>query len=152
MCKCNQIFANFRWNDLATIRMEMLPKNAGVYAVRVRERGKPIEWIISCSHALLGEINWFHFEEYVVSRIRRLRNIGGCPLIYIGAAPTSLRGRYKDMCGERHTAFYPIVALLFAGWKLDFGWFEDGEPAKKERLLKKQYRKVHGALPALVQR
>lgn len=152
MCKCDQIFADFRWYDLVTIRMKMLPKDAGVYAVRVRERGKPVEWITSRSHALLGKIGWFSLENYVLSRIRRLENIGDCPVIYIGAAPTSLRGRYKDMCGERHTAFYPIVALLFAGWKLDFGSFEDNEPAKKERLLKEQFRKVHGTLPALVQR
>lgn len=152
MCECDQIFADFRWNNLVALRMEMLPKDAGVYAVRVRERGKPVEWILSRSHALLGKISWRSFENYVLSRIRRLEKILGCPLIYIGAAPTSLRGRYKDMCGERHTAFYPILALLFAGWKLDFGWFEDEEARKREQLLKEQYLKIHGALPALVQR
>lgn len=152
MCECDHIFTGFLWKDLVTLNANKLPKTTGVYAIRIGKRGEPIERVISRAYEFLGKINWPPFRNHVLSRVHRLEEIRECPIIYIGAAPTSLQGRYKDLCGRRHTAFYAIIALLFAGWKLDFGWIEDEEPLQKERHLKRQYANLHGNLPAIVRR
>ncbi|GEM_PF-4615753 len=67
------------------------PQNKGVYVIRVRKRGKAIEEAISRLEAFLNESNWFPLMEHVSDRINRLKNIGNCPLIYIGAAPSAKR-------------------------------------------------------------
>jgi hypothetical protein len=152
MCKCDPIFTEFQWKDLVTLSAQKLPKTTGVYAIRISKKGEPIKRVISNAYKLLGKIDWSQFEHHVLSRVRRLEEIRECPIIYIGAAPTSLKGRYKDLCGRRHTAFYAIIALLFAGWKLDFGWIEDEKPLQKEKRLKRQYSNIHGRLPAVVKR
>lgn len=152
MCKCDHIFTDFQWKNLVTLNPQQLPSRKGVYTIRISKRGEPIERIIARAHEFLAKLNWSTFENHVLSRVHRLREITDCPLIYIGAAPTSLPSRYKDLCGKRHTAFYAIVSLLSAGWKLDFGWKEDKKPLQKEEQLKRQYSRVHGKLPAIVRR
>jgi len=48
---------------------------------------------------------------------------------------------------------YPLWALLYFGWELEYGWVEDEKPAELEETLKRRYRQVHrGKLPALVDR
>ena len=155
ICKCNQIFTKFQWADLASLNPKQIPKNKGVYVIRVRKRGKAVEEAISRVEAFLSETNWYPFMEHVSDRINRLKNIGSCPVIYIGAAPstkTGLRGRYVDLCGRRHTVFFPILTLLLAEWGLDFGWFETEQPKRYEERLKRLYLEIHGSLPALVKR
>jgi len=66
---------------------------------------------------------------------------------------TSIRSKYRDLAGRRHTALYPVLALLLAGWKLDYGFKTTSsreEAMELERRLKEEYIKVHGRLPALV--
>lgn len=152
MCECDQIFTKFQWEGLVSISPKELPENAGVYVIRVKKRGKAVDEVISHTENFLSKTIWPPFEQYVLNRVNRLRRIRKCPVIYIGAAPTSLGGRYKDLCGRRHTAFFPILALLMTGWKLDFGWLQTDKPEEVEKSLKQQYIQIHGALPALVKR
>lgn len=152
MCKCDYIFNDFKWKELVTLTQEELSSNTGVYAIRISKRGKPVDWIIPRTDELLEKLNWFAFGKHVLSRVHRLKRITECSIIYIGAAPTSLQSRYKDLCGRRHTAFYAIIALLLADWKLDFGWKEDNKPLEKEKQLKNLYLNLHGRLPAVVER
>jgi hypothetical protein len=97
--------------------------------------------------------------RFLCSRFDRLSKIGDCPTIYIGSAGTyagsknTLKGRYLELA-TRHTAKYPIWALLSSGWELQYGWMVvDENPGTAEEALKGQYRKAHaGELPALVSR
>jgi len=61
-----------------------------------------------------------------------------------------LKGRYQEFSG-RHTAMYPIWALLYFGWELEFGWKEEEDPRNAESKLKQKYAERHNnKLPALV--
>jgi len=63
----------------------------------------------------------------------RINNITGCLVISIGSAGTNpesrhmLAGRYRDLA-SRHTAQYPLFALLYSGWELEYGWKVSDEP------------------------
>ena len=150
MCRCDKLFREFKSGDLESIKSGGLTKNRGVYAIRIRKRGKPISDVISFMESFCKKTKWICFNEYVLDRTSRLENISRCPIIYIGAPPTSLRSRYKDLCGLRHTAFYPILALLMNGWRLDYEYFETERPEDFEKSLKDRYQEIHKYLPALV--
>ena|GEM_PF-2755994 len=78
-----------------------------------------------------------------------------CPILYIGSAPKSVRVRFKDLSGIRHTAFFPILALMLGGWKLQYGFLtvkSDHEAKELEKQLKSKYAEFHGSLPALVKK
>jgi len=152
MCNCDELFKDFKSGDLESLRPEGLPKNRGVYAIRIRGRGKPVNDVILSMEDFCRKTEWVPFSEYVLDRTTRLKNIGECPLVYIGAAPTSLRSRYSDLCGRRHTGFYPILALLMNGWRLDYEYFETEKPKQFEKSLKDRYEKIHKSLPALVKK
>ena len=152
MCDCDHIFPRFRWERLVSIHQKQLPNRTGVYVIRIRKRGIPISEVISHTENLVNKIEWTAFKEYVLNRVNRVENISECPVVYIGAAPTSLRNRYKDLCGRRHTAFFPILTLLMNDWELDFGWLPTDKPREMEKSLKDQYIQIHDALPALVKR
>jgi hypothetical protein len=149
MCKCNFLFSDFNWDSLTTANK--LPPTPGVYAIRVTERGKSINRIISDIRNFLKKINWNPLNEYVLDRIYRLREINQCPIVYIGSTK-SLQGRYDDLCGKRHTAFFSIFALLVANWKLEIGWIPKSDYRDEEERLKTEYEKIHGKLPAIVER
>ena len=162
-CMCDYLFNGFRWGELVGIRARDLPNEPGVYVIRVIERGLNVESTISYLNDVLGRTKWYEFLRYVNSRLNRLRRIGDCPVIYIGStsglrgvgAKSSIRSRYVDLAGRRHTAFFPILALLLAGWRLDYGFKttnSHSEAKELEERLKKEYREIHGALPALVAR
>jgi hypothetical protein len=153
MCVCDPIFKDFEWCELATLRVrDNRLDGKGVYALRVRERGDAVGNIISDVKKCLDKLGWLEFEDFVMSRVSRLENIQECPIIYVGAAPNTLKGRYRDLCGRRHTALFAVLALLHGGWKLEFGWLKCDNPLQKEKILKEQYRNVHGKLPALMKR
>jgi len=154
MCKCNKLFTDFTWKDLETLDPKELPDVPGVYTIRIKQKGKPISEIKQHVENFLKKTNWKPFKQYVQNRISRLENIGGCPIIYIGAAPNTLRGRYEDLCGRRHTALYPILALLTANWKLQLGYKQTTKTEAKqtEQKLKQKYQQTHKTLPALVKR
>ena len=46
-----------------------------------------------------------------------------------------------------------VWALLYFGWRLEFGWHESDVPKSAEAELKEKYKALHdGRLPALVER
>ena len=152
MCRCDLVFNEFYWSDLASKKTKNITKETGVYVVRIRERNNSVENVISNTINLFQKSHWEPLLNHISNRINRLRKIKDCPIIYIGAAPSGLRNRYKDLCGRRHTVFFPILALLLDDWKLDFGWHETNEALKNEMKLKEQYYQIHGCNPALVYR
>ena len=99
----------------------------------------------------------FFAADSTGSQINRLSKIGDCPTIYIGSAGTyagsknTLHGRYRELA-TRHTAKYPVWALLSSRWELQYGWMiVDEHPGAAEEVLKKRYQEAHsGKLPALV--
>lgn len=151
MCKCDVLFTDFHWKDLTTVAPSQdLPKKKGVYIMRVRQRGVPVNNIINSGRKLVGATGWSFLTKKVQSRLNRLNRISDCPIIYIGAAPeASLKDRFRNLV-DSHTAMYPTWGLLWGGWKLDYGWLQDDMPDKKERQLKEDYFRIHNCLPALV--
>ena len=148
MCKCDFLFSDLKWRDLTTA---VLPPQPGIYAIQVREKGKSIDWTVSNVECFLEKIRWRSLRQYVLNRMDRLRRIDDCPIIYIGST-SSLQGRYEDLGGKRHTAFFSILALLVARWNLEIGWLSRREYGNEEDRLKTEYVKLHGKLPALVER
>jgi len=154
-CLCNNLFEGFKWLDLEEAESSRLPSMPGVYVIRIKKRGKDPVKIYSDFIKLVRASRWIEFERYIVSRLERLKRIEKCPIIYIGAAPSSIKLRYRDLLGVRHTIHYPILALLIGGWRLEYGFRivntrKDALDLEKE--LKRRYREIHGKLPALVER
>lgn len=106
----------------------------------------------------ITRLQWQVVIDKVCSKLSRLDAIGECPVIYIGSAGTrsesdnTLKGRYEEFA-DRHTAMYPLWALMYFGWELDYGWKTDAAPADLEKALKRKYRQQHhDLLPALTSR
>jgi hypothetical protein len=150
------LFWDFTFTD---IRHARPPPKKGVYVIRIQKRGKEPEEIISALAPHIMKLNWTITGNFLTSRISRIRNIDArCPVIYIGSAGTgpksrhTLEGRYRDLA-SRHPVQYPLWALLYFGWELEYGWKVSDEPKELEAFLKKEYRKrQEGKLPALVAR
>ena len=126
--------------------------------IRVRVRGQTPDQIVRQVAQLVGKVDWPKVGNYILSRIGRLKNVSECPVVYIGSAGTressknTLRGRHEEFSG-RHTAMYPVWALLYFGWELEFGWKEYNNPKDAESDLKQRYAMKHvDKLPALVKR
>jgi len=151
---CASLFAYFTF---APIQHAQPPKSKGVYVIRVVFRGQPVVDVRSAAENAVISLHWPMVEKKVCSRLSRMNRIAHCPIIYIGSAGTgdtskhTLHGRYKDLSG-RHTAMFPVWALLYHHWKLDYGWLEASATREMEAELKKGYLALHGSLPALVQR
>ena len=153
---CNGLFDAFEFTRFQDAKP---PKRKGVYVIRIHRRGTPVEEVHDKAIGLAGSIGWDVAGRFLRSRLGRLSKIGDCPTIYIGSAGThagsknTLHGRYLELA-TRHTAQYPIWALLSSGWELQYGWMVVGEhPGTAEEDLKEQYQKAHGGrLPALVNR
>jgi len=126
------------------------PALSGVYAIRVVRGEKP-------TSKILGEVTPFfqeltsRWEKYgwLCGQVRLIEQIGECNLIYIGRAG-SLCGRY-DQLSWGHPAGWPVAALLYFGWELEYGWIEEAVPRNKEKEMKGVYKDRHdGKLPALM--
>ena len=159
---CDGLFKGFKWGDLRRLSSKELPTKPGVYVLRLvvneyvgpadlRERvGKAY----SKASALLDKAGWRELSNYFGKRVERIRRIDPvkCPVIYIGATGKgtgTLRSRFRDLAGLRHTIFYPVFSLILAGWDIDFGWTEAEDAFNVESRLKRQYIEVHGDMPAL---
>jgi hypothetical protein len=154
VCKCDLLFTRFHWKDITTVVPSRdLPEKGvkGVYVIRVRQRGVPVDNIISSGCELVEATSWGLLTKKVRSRLDRLNRIRDCPIIYIGAAPTSFKTRFKDLTG-RHVVMYPTWGLLWGGWKMDYGWLQDDISLGKERQLMDEYFRIHNRLPALNER
>lgn len=152
---CESLFRDFEFQPL---RQANPPDRKGVYAIRVTRKGRDVKDILCEIDRLMEVLDWPILNTKIASRINRLSKIGDCRYIYIGSAGTSptsrhtLRGRYKDFAG-RHTAMFPLWALLYFGWELEYGWLPTDDSGAMERNLKSLYQNLHGGdLPALVHR
>jgi hypothetical protein len=153
--QCRSLCRQFTFAPLQTAKP---PRSKGVYIIRVLRRGKPTSAVIEGCIKAVAKLEWPMVEKKVTNRLQRLKRVSSCSVIYIGSAGTSekskhtLFGRYRDFTG-RHTAMFPLWALLPSGWAFEYGWLEAPHPAEVEADLKERYRKLHkGSLPALVQR
>lgn len=151
---CDDLFTKFTFQDL---RSALPPNRKGVYVIRVKKEGSSVRQIVKQAKQLLQNLKWELVQNYILNRIRRLERIRQCPIVYIGSAGTqkhsknTLKGRYREF-SLRHTAMYPIWALLYFNWDLEFGWRETEDPGRVESQLKQQYKERHGnRLPAIVQ-
>jgi len=81
MCRCDELFRGFKSEDLESIKLGGLTKNRGVYAIRIKKRGKPISDVISFTERFSRKTKWVCFNEYVLDRTSRLKNTGICPII-----------------------------------------------------------------------
>ena len=153
---CNGLFDAFEFTRFQDAKP---PKRKGVYVIRIHQRGTPVGEVHEKAIGLAGSIGWDVAGRFLCSRFDRLLAIGDCPTIYIGSAGTyagsknTLKGRYLEF-SRRHTAQYPVWALLSSGWELQYGWMiVDDHPGTAEEALKERYRKAHGGrLPAPVSR
>ena len=152
---CGELFDKFQFHDLTVAKP---PNNKGIYAIRVKRRGKATSEILAQVEQLVEKLSWPPVGDFIRSRVSRLEGIGECPIIYIGSAGTrsesknTLLKRYREF-SHRHTAMYPVWALLCFGWELEFGWIlEEEQTARVEAEIKKKYKQQHGnKLPAIVQ-
>ena len=134
------------------------PESKGVYVIRVKGKGKPVKQVIEDAMECIRQLNWPLVGKKMSDRIERLQKVNVCSIIYIGSAGTgteskhTLFGRYEDFAG-RHTVMYPVWALLYSGWTLEYGWVQSRQPKVLEWQLKVKYKGLHdGELPALVRR
>lgn len=155
LASCDRIFSTFTFTD---IDQAQPPRQRGVYVIRFRHQGSPIAEVVSQVETVVRQLRWPMVEAKMIDRIYRLTNIGDCPIIYIGSAGTrsasknTLRGRYEEFAG-RHTIMYPLWALRYFGWALDYGWNVEDDAGAAEATYKRIYRELHDSrLPALVNR
>ncbi|MDP3442911.1 MAG: hypothetical protein Q8T08_08645, partial [Ignavibacteria bacterium] len=132
---CTDIFADFKF---ANIKNANPPDAKGVYVIIIKKRSLTSHEIIDRMSEKLSSFDWPIARNYIIDRLDRLKRITeGCPVIYIGSAGTkegskhTLIKRYGDF-KNRHTAQYPIWALLYFGWELEYGWKETQHPAELE--------------------
>jgi len=105
--------------------------------IRIKKRGLHPDDIIKELKPHVLHLNWKIAQDHLIDRISRIQNITECPVIYIGSAGTNpksrhtLAGRYQDLT-RRHTAQYPVWALLYSGWELEYGWKVSDSPKELE--------------------
>jgi hypothetical protein len=152
---CDRIFSAFTFTD---IQIAKPPEQRGLYVIRVKQQGMPVRSIVQQAAAVIQQLQWSIVEAKMLNRIDRLTNIGECTILYIGSAGTrtesrnTLRGRYEEFAG-RHTIMFPLWALLYFGWSLEYGWKIEDTANVAEAQLKHMYQTHHnGKLPALVNR
>ena len=161
-CVCDEVFKDFQWGDLKKLGRRELPMSRGVYVLRlvVDESEEPSDLYqrVDAAYAraleLLEKSGWRELKGYFGKRVKRIKNIDPvkCPVIYIGATGRgsgNLRSRFQNLAGLRHTIFYPVFALLLAGWDIDFGWMEFEDAFSLENQLMTRYKAVHKDIPAL---
>jgi len=145
-----------------------LPKKPGVYVLKLAVSEdedlialrKRILKAYGIARDILKKASWRRLTKYWGSRIERINRIDPltCPTIYIGGTGKgkgTIRSRFTDLAGLRHTIFPCILALRLAGLNIDFGYktVNTGQEAfKTEQELIKRYIKIHGKPPALNER
>jgi hypothetical protein len=158
-CKCCTDFRNmicqFNFEPLESADP---PDSKGVYILRVKNEGKSVDDIIRTLSKTTTRIYWPQVREYLLGRIGRLNQIAECDILYIGCggrneeSKNTLKKRYQEFA-SRHTIQFPLWALLYFGWKIEYGWLKTKAPWIVEAELKKHYKSAHGnKLPPLVLR
>ena len=149
------LFWDFTFEDITAAYP---PDAKGVYVIQVRKPGLPPDEIMKSLESQPGLLEGEKARESLLKRIGRIQNIGDCPILFIGSSgaragdrPT-LKTRYRDLT-RRHTARFPVRALLRFGWELDFGWKATENPRELEAELKEKYlNRGRRAPPALLVR
>ena len=155
-CKCEHLFRDFTWSKLDSLARKDVDKDIGIYAIKYRAKGLGIKQTIKKTKDFFNQAQWDSSHSYIFNRIDRIEDIRDCPVIYLGSAPSvksdGLRSRYTDLCGRRHTIFYSILALLVAGWDLQWGFLKTENPREMEKEIAYNYLEIHDRYPALVRR
>ncbi|MBN1682661.1 hypothetical protein JW865_03815 [Candidatus Bathyarchaeota archaeon] len=164
-CICDDVFKDFKWLNLKEAQNKDICPTKGVYALRLQiDNSDPfflenkLKHTIEFAENTIKKSEWKELISYYSSRIQRLKQIEPliCPIIYIGAVGKgkgTLRGRFIDLAGHRHTVFYPIFCLLSTGWEIEFGYKNiENDVFKIENQFKEQYENKHGKYPALVKK
>jgi len=132
------------------------PPKKGVYIIRVMKKGDAVDAIFKNVNALLVNFPWPYVREYIEDRMNRLKNIGDCPVIYIGGAgvkagsKNTLQDRVQELA-NRHTISIPLWILVYFHWTLEYYWKVVDNPSDEENDLKKRYTAAHPRKrPALV--
>ena len=122
------LFTDFTLEDITKANP---PDKKGVYVIKVKKRGMPPDGIISRLTTPIAGHHWEMVQAYLASRIARITNITGCPVICLGSAGTghtsrhTPAGRYRDLAG-RHMAQYPLfcpaVFRLGTGVRVEGEW------------------------------
>ncbi len=160
-CTCDPLFTEFEWSDLKSLSHKDLPDRPGVYTLRIADH--PNEASIKVKQArslgadLLSKASWRQLWKHYWPRLARLEAIdpSTCPVIYIGGTGRgsgSIKTRFQDLAGWRHTIFFPVFVLLLAGCNIDYGWKTLNtatEAFNYEENLKQRCRAIHGRPPAL---
>lgn len=152
-CKCDDIFNGFLWHELTTLKSNQLPREPGVYALRVIEMGRDVAEVIENLRKHIVQSRWNELIHFVEGRLARIKRIGGsvCPVLYIGSTQ-NLAFRYRSLTRGRHTVFFAVLPLLLNGWKLEYGYLRLETPDKakwKEGSLLHDYCVKHGRIPPL---
>jgi len=96
---CSNLFNKFTFENL---RNANPPNRRGVYVIRVKKRGVPVEKIITKVAQFVQNLEWELVGKFILNRVSRLENINQCPIIYIGSAgnrrggQNTLKGRYEN--------------------------------------------------------
>jgi hypothetical protein len=128
------------------------PHEAGLYAIRVAERGSisPAE-LLAAPFLRLLRSRWKKYE-WVCDQVALVTRIEECDIIYVGCAKC-LSTRFGDLSWGQHPAAWPVAALLCSGWELEYGWRRNADYRSEENGLKEAYKARHsGNLPALMKR
>jgi len=128
------LFTDFTFEDITKANP---PQEKGVYVIKIKKRGLPPDEIISQLTTPIAGLRWEMVQAYLTSRIAPITTITECPVIYPGSAGTgkksrhTLAGQYRDPA-SRHMAPYPLRALLYSGWELEYWWKVSDEPKELE--------------------
>jgi hypothetical protein len=125
------------------------PAKGGVYVIRIVGRGRSTSEIVATPFLQELTSRWKKYG-WVCNQVRLVENIKDCNIIYIGCSRKNIFSRFDNLSWGQHPASWPVAALLYFGWELECGWMEHADPLTKEKELKKDYKKAHGDLPALM--
>ncbi len=163
-CICDYLFKHFRWVNLATVSDKDLPNEPGVYVLRLVYSDNDVDEVrrgvlrsYSIGIEILRRAKWARLSRYWGPRIERIRRIdpSQCPVLYIGCSGKgsgTIRTRFRDLAGLRHTIFPCIFVLRLADIDIAFGFitFSNGAKAfEQEKRILREYRGLHGRLPPL---
>jgi len=148
-CVCDKLFIDYKWRELVLLSPVDLPSKPGIYVVRIIERGRDLREISYKLVEELAKTKWGELIKYVYLKIKKLRNISNCPIIYIDHS-VNLRSKYRDIIHLKHPLSIVFLGMIMHGWRLDYGFTitsKEKLPMKYEEILKR-YAEIHSSVPA----
>jgi len=81
---CSTLFNDFKFEELTNADP---PNEKGVYVIKVKGKSEvPPNVMIEEMKLFTSKIGWDLVEKFVMDRLKRLKNIGKCPIICVGSA------------------------------------------------------------------